>query len=154
MSAPRACYSSLALPTRENCDSATLSVAGSRMSTTVGCSRINGRDRCRHSGMQKARCKATLRDNTFQIAPDGRPQRGLPGDHKGSPLLCYAACCRATTGDYTVTQTGFPYLATLLHVKANRPWSWVNGCYSECSIIWMSLLTDEPDIVTMLNNTW
>src|SRR6266568_6859260 len=98
MIAPKACYSSLALPTRENCDSATLSVAVSRMSTTLGCSGMNGRDRCRHSGMQKARCKATLRDNTFQIAPDGRPQRGLPGDHRGLychpdrvPLLGYAA---------------------------------------------------------------
>src|SRR6266566_1354384 len=83
MIAPRACYSSLALPTRENCASATLSVAVSRMNTTLGCSGMNGRDRCRHSGMQKARCKATLRDNTFQIAPDGRPQRGLLGDHRG-----------------------------------------------------------------------
>src|SRR6266567_4200541 len=115
MIAPKACYSSLALPTRENCDSATLSVAVSRMSTTLGCSGMNGRDRCRHCRMQKARCKATLRDNTFQIAPDGRPQGGcrattrdrpyyatlLPGDHRGYtcypdrvPLLGYAAACQ------------------------------------------------------------
>src|SRR6266567_4040589 len=101
MIAPKACYSSLALLTRENCASATLSVAVSRMSTTLGCSGMNGMDRCRHFGMQKARCKATLRDNTFQIAPDGRPQRGLPGDHRGYtcypdrvPLLGYTAACQ------------------------------------------------------------
>src|SRR5437868_4726022 len=45
MSAPRACYSSLALLTRENCAGATLSVAVSRMNTTLGCSGMNGRDR-------------------------------------------------------------------------------------------------------------
>src|SRR5207253_2236362 len=53
MSAPKDCYSSLALAMRETCASATPSVTGSRTNTTLDCSQMNGTDWCEHSRVQK-----------------------------------------------------------------------------------------------------
>src|SRR5260370_41216834 len=53
MSAPKARYSSLALPMRETCASVTPSVTVLRTNTTLDCSRVNGTNRCKHSRMQK-----------------------------------------------------------------------------------------------------
>lgn len=56
MSAPKVCYSSLALLMRETCASATPSVTVSKTNTTLDCSRMNGRGLCKHSYSQQASC--------------------------------------------------------------------------------------------------